>query len=79
MPEQPYNPLDKKNLGVSVADALLQRDPVQLPPARFIGAGVYAIYYTGDFEPYRSIADANRENRFLQPVYVGKAVPRGRR
>ena len=78
-PKRPYNPLDKKNLGVSVADALLQREPVQLPPDRFDGAGVYAIYYTGDFEPYRSIAEANLQNRFSQPIYVGKAVPRGRR
>ena len=78
-PEPPYNPLDKKNLGVSVADALLQREPVRLPPDRFDGAGVYAIYYTGDFKPYAPIAQANRENKFLQPVYVGKAVPRGRR
>ena len=77
--KQPYNPLDKKNLGVSVADALLQRDPVQLPPDRFDGAGVYAIYYTGDFEPYRAIAEANQQHRFLRPVYVGKAVPPGRR
>ena len=78
-PEQPYNPLDKKHLGVSVADALLQRDPIPLPPERFEGAGVYAIYYTGDFEPYQAIADANRGDRFSQPLYVGKAVPRGRR
>ena len=30
--EPPYNPLDKKNLGVSVADALLVRrvEPLQL-------------------------------------------------
>ena len=78
-PKQPYNPLDKKNLGVSVADALLQREPVRLPPDRFDGAGVYAIYYAGDFEPYKVIAEANRENRFSRPVYVGKAVPPGRR
>ena len=78
-PQQPYNPLDKKNLGVSVTDALLQREAVRLPPDRFDGAGVYAIYYTGDFEPYQKIAAANRQHRFRQPVYVGKAVPRGRR
>ena len=78
-PEQPYNPLDKQHLGVSVADALLQRDPIPLPPERFAGAGVYAIYYTGNFEPYKVIAEANRHDRFSQPLYVGKAVPRGRR
>ena len=43
--EPPYNPLDKKNLGVSVADALLSRnvEPLQLPES-FIAAGIYAIY-----------------------------------
>jgi hypothetical protein len=40
--EPPYNPLDKKNLGVSVADALLVRsaEPLQLSDP-FIGAGIY--------------------------------------
>ncbi|MCY4341094.1 MAG: Eco29kI family restriction endonuclease [Gammaproteobacteria bacterium] len=79
LPEQPYNPLDKKNLGVSVADALLDRVPVPLPPASFVGAGVYAIYYTGAFPEYAAIASSNRQSRFLQPIYVGRAVPPGRR
>ena len=78
-PEQPYNPLDKRNLGVSVADALLQCPPVRLPLEPFVGAGVYAIYYAGNFEPYKTIAEANRNDIFSQPVYVGKAVPAGRR
>ena len=79
LPEQPYNPLDKKNLAESVAEALLEREPVPLPPASFVGAGVYAIYYTGIFPPYEAIASNNRQGQFLQPIYVGKAVPRGRR
>ena len=42
--EPPYNPLDKKNLGVSVADALLARNVESLPLSEpFIGAGIYAI------------------------------------
>lgn len=36
---------------------------------RFYGSGVYAIYYTGDFAPYKKIA--KREH----PIYVGKADP----
>ncbi len=40
---------------------------------------MYAVYYTGDFEPYKAIAEANRRDRFAQPLYVGKAVPPGRR
>ena len=77
--DRPYNPLDKKNLGISIADALLQREPVALPPQPFDGAGVYVLYYFGTFKTYRAIADANREERFSQPVYVGKAVHAGRR
>jgi Eco29kI restriction endonuclease. len=49
----------------------------QLPPTtRFHGTGVYAIYYIGNFELYKNIATKNRME-FAQPVYVGKAVPRG--
>jgi hypothetical protein len=76
----PYNPLDKTNLGRSVAEALLLRPVAALADtAGLIGAGVYAIYYTGDFEPYRPVADQNRNEVFGQPIYVGKAVPKGAR
>jgi len=78
--EIPYNPLDKRNLGVSVADALLARPVVDLPPPdRFIGAGIYAIYYAGDFAPYAPISSANAKGNFGKPIYVGKAVPAGAR
>ena len=76
---QPYNPLDKKNLGVSVADALLNQTPMPMPPGPFEGAGVYAIYYRGKFAPYRALADANLDPTLPKPIYVGKAVPGGRR
>lgn len=46
------------------------------PPEQFMGAGVYGLYYLGDFEPYQSLALTNR--RYLtRPIYIGKAVPRG--
>jgi hypothetical protein len=78
--EPPYNPLDKRNLGVSVADALLQMPVVSLPPPeKFVAAGIYAIYYVGAYPPYASIAELNRNDRFAQPIYVGKAVPAGAR
>ena len=77
--EQPYNPLDKGNLAANVADTLLQREPVALPPPRVRGAGIYAIYYTGKFKPYKVIAEANRQDDGSRPVYVGKAVPAGAR
>jgi hypothetical protein len=47
-----------------------------LPPSRFIGAGIYALYYIGEFHPYESLAVMNRESLQL-PIYVGKAVPPG--
>ncbi|MFQ5811646.1 MAG: Eco29kI family restriction endonuclease [Anaerolineae bacterium] len=46
------------------------------PPSRFIGAGVYGLYYVGDFELYTKIAELNRQT-CVQPIYVGKAVPSG--
>lgn len=82
MPRQsyePYNPLDKSNLGTSVADALLARPVVALPPEPFPGAGVYAIYYAGSFAPYQQIAGLNSDGRYAVPIYVGKAVPAGAR
>lgn len=75
-----YNPLDRKNLGRSVADALLLSDVVPLGGIRrFRGAGIYALYYTGDHPAYCEIAKRNRNDRFLVPIYVGKAVPAGAR
>lgn len=55
----PYNPLDKRNLGASVAREMLMTDVQPLPPTKFIGAGVYAIYYRGDYAPYRKLAELN--------------------
>jgi len=76
---KPFNPLDKRNLGESVADALLDTEAQPLPPAPFIGAGVYAIYYTGSFFAYEQLARLNRDGEFRCPIYVGKAVPPGAR
>lgn len=81
--EEPYNPLDIEHLGESVADAMLERPVVAIKDlAPFDGAGVYAIYYTGDampFAAYESLAERNRAGRFEAPMYVGKAVPMGAR
>ena len=79
---KPFNPLDKGNLGASVAKELLFRPIGLLPPEPFIGAGVYAIYYLGEhlpYEPYSSIATHNYEPEMAIPIYVGKAVPAGAR
>lgn len=74
-----YNPLDKINLGKSVADALLEQ-PVHpldaIPP--FEGAGIYVLYYRGPFPAYAPIAAANAEEA-RWPIYIGKAIPSGGR
>jgi hypothetical protein len=43
---KPYNPLEKENLGKSVAESLIHQVPIPLGSIeRFSGAGIYAIYY----------------------------------
>jgi len=74
-----FNPLDKTHLGESVRDKLLKRPVVQLPPNRFMGAGIYAIYYTGKFRAYKKIASIAPNKEGAVPIYVGKAVPAGSR
>jgi len=77
---QPFNPLDKENLGDSVATAMLQQPISDLPPMEsFDGAGIYALYYTGHFHLYDKIALKNKNNAYRWPIYVGKAVPVGAR
>lgn len=77
---KPFNPLDRKNLGASVAQALLQQEPHPLGQIKpFSGAGIYAIYYTGNFKPYEPLAKRCRNGKFEAPIYVGKAVPAGAR
>jgi hypothetical protein len=79
-PGEPYNPLAKINLGRSVAEALLLQAIAPLAQTEtLIGAGVYAIYYTGEFAAYEPVAAKNRGGLFGQPIYVGKAVPKGAR
>ncbi|MDR1036860.1 MAG: Eco29kI family restriction endonuclease [Deltaproteobacteria bacterium] len=74
----PFNPLDKSNLGESVAAALMCAEPCGLPPEHFFGAGVYALYFNGRFKPYALLSKMDHgQSKF--PVYVGKAVPVGAR
>lgn len=76
----PFNPLDKKNLGTSIALAILERKVRSLAElAKFDGAGIYAIYYTGPFKAYRRISELNNNGVFRAPIYIGKAVPSGAR
>ncbi|MEI6415356.1 MAG: Eco29kI family restriction endonuclease [Pseudomonadota bacterium] len=76
----PFNPLDTKNLGALVAEALLSRKAYPLGGLlEFKGAGIYAIYYVGEFPAYAEIARHNRDGGFTTPIYVGKAIPAGAR
>jgi hypothetical protein len=77
----PFNPLDKKNLGASVAEAMLNSSAQKLGALHsFNGAGVYAIYYSGKFSPYKTIAARNQDLKNPEvPIYVGKAIPSGGR
>jgi hypothetical protein len=43
---------------------------------KFTGAGVYALYYTGNTKPYAKYGELNRL-AYNNPIYVGKAVPVG--
>jgi hypothetical protein len=80
MMSQPYNPLDKLNLARSIEAELLKREPVRFSDLKGMqGAGVYALYYCGDFAPYAQIAERNSGGNFTLPIYVGKAIPEGGR
>jgi hypothetical protein len=72
--------LDKENLGKSVAEALLRLEAEPLSAlTQFNGAGIYAIYYSGDFPAYAPIAQRNQDGDYSLPIYVGKAIPPGGR
>lgn len=65
---EPFDPLNVENVGVTLAIELLQQPLNPLPPQRFAGAGVYALYYYGQHPAYRGL-DGNR-----YPIYIGKGM-----
>ena len=72
-----FNPLDKTHLGESVAQRLMSQPEKALPLAeRFKGAGVYALFYRGDFPAYQALKHLKKRGRDV-PIYVGEAVPKG--
>lgn len=75
-----YNPLEKRNLAESVVRELFS---VPISPLEalspFEGAGVYVIYYAGDFNAYAAYKNDVTNSVFDKPIYVGKAVPKGAR
>lgn len=77
--ESVFNPLAKVNLGKSIANALLESPSQSLKNAGlFLGAGIYAIYYRGDFSSYQPLGEMNKMEA-TYPIYVGKAIPKGGR
>jgi len=76
---EPFNPLAMDSLAHSIVTRMMEMDPIPLDSVpRFAGAGVYAIYYAGNFPAYRLLANLNRDATRV-PIYVGKAVPSGGR
>lgn len=79
MANNQYNPLDKRNLGKSVAEALLDQHAHALDGLQtFDGAGIYAIYYKGPFPAYQLLSSRNADAP-KWPIYIGKAIPAGGR
>jgi len=75
----PFNPLDKHHLGASVGQAML-RQPV-IPMAEltsFQGAGIYAIYYRGDFPAYAVIAQKTKASIVLHLSMWARLYPKAR-
>jgi hypothetical protein len=69
-PDSIFDPADPSTAGRVVALTLVAqaRHPLAAIP-EFYGAGVYAIYYCGDFAPYGALTGTDH------PIYVGKADP----
>ena len=69
-PASIFDPSDPNTAGRVVALTLVAqaRHPLAAIP-EFYGAGVYAIYYRGNFAPYALLASTDH------PIYVGKADP----
>lgn len=73
-----YNPLDYPNLTKSCVEELLRRPLHPLPLTKsFLGAGIYALFYKGNFAPYQH--ERIQSIDAMRPIYVGKAVPAGAR
>jgi hypothetical protein len=77
---KPYDPLDLRTLAESMVKVVLEQRvyPLGEIPS-FEGAGVYVIYYTGNYDPYKSIAQKNKGSKWDQPIYVGEAARKGGR
>jgi hypothetical protein len=69
-PQAVFDPSNPGIVGRMIALTLTAQERVPLTDLKpFYGSGIYAIYYNGDFEPYRPLV------RTEHPIYVGKADP----
>ena len=76
----PYDPLDLRTLAENMVKVVLEQPVHALGSLRpFEGSGIYVLYYTGDFEAYKPIAEENRHKKWRQPIYVGEATRKGGR
>lgn len=67
-----YNPSDLANLVRYCVQELMNRTAYPLAlPGPFDGAGIYALFYDGDFVPYQHLAIRSAD--FRRPIYVGRA------
>lgn len=76
----PYNPLDLEALGDSLLRHLERQIPYgfdELP--KFVGSGIYALYYCGAADPYQSLGSHNVSEACSLPIYVGRARGPGAR
>lgn len=71
-----YNPSDLHNLAKQLVDRVLAQPTFPLSTVRpFEGAGVYALYYRGDFPTYAPLIAPGAED---VAIYVGRAVDAAR-
>jgi hypothetical protein len=62
---------DSRKIREELLNKIEQQAFRDLPPEKFYGAGIYFLYYSGNFDSYQ---------RFIKnPIYVGKAEPKGSR
>jgi hypothetical protein len=64
-----FDPLALGNLQEVLRERLERAELDDFPASEFLGAGVYALYYAGDFDLYTPLRNTERK----VPVYVGKA------
>ena len=70
-PDLVFDPSNPSVLGRLIAIAMIAQPRTALGHVeRFYGSGVYALYYSGDFEGYAALSGKEH------PIYVGKADPR---